>query len=612
LNRGLVDLVVLSVRGRLVRRARLLRQPRYLAASLVGAGYLALVLVPRLFRRGPGHGPPRSLVPEEYAGALHLGLGLALAAAVTCAWLLVSSRPALRLNETEIDLLLPAPLPRRQIILYSLLRQQAGLLTSTLVIFFVRGANRWGGGVSGIVGLFGLWAVLTLADLHLKGISLWKARLKELPALAAGLRRGTAAALAAAWWIAVLAALNVSWKVAWKAAGPASLRTDPGAFALALARAVEGGRDGTLLAPFAWMATPLSGTVLPSAAGLLCLLAAVALHAVWVVRSRASFEEATLERARRESARKGISRGERRAQHRATGARHREPFRLAPAGPPETAILWKNLMLRGRTPLSRLTLILAGTTVAATAAVALFGQAASAALTVTGLFLLCGIPPLAGMILRNDLRTDLLYVDVLRTWPIPSRRLVLAELLAPAANVLLILLLGCGLLTAAVIGDTLAPGTERIQVLPPEAFAGAPPLLALPVLLGSALVVGMAVALLSLSLQNLAVLLLPSWVGLGGISSRRGTVVLGQRLLVGIGYLLAMTIAALPTLLALGAVAALHVFLQAPFHLWEVPLLAATAALLLGAEVALLARFAGVVWDRMDPSAEILTLAEDG
>ncbi len=608
MNRGLLDLIVLSVRGRLVRRARLLRQPRYLIAFLAGLAYFARMLILGSFAGATAYrGLPAA---GAYDDALHLGLGLVLAVVVTGVWLLASSQAALRLNESEIDFLLPAPIPRRQIILYSLLRQQPGILMSVLVIYLVRGAGRVSGGT--LAGAAGLWALLTLADLHFKGINLWKARLKELPPQAAWLRRAAALSLAAAWWLPLLAALNA----AWQAAGPSTFLANPGAFVLALARAVESGIAGKLLAPFAWLARAMSrmmgatGGAVPSSTDFLLLLA-VALHTVWVVRSRASFEEATLERARRESARKSASRWERRRSRLTSqSSRHRVPFRLAPAGRPEVAILWKNLLLRGRTPLRRLAAALAATLVAATAADIFFGQAVSIILLVTGSSMLLGYPLLAGMILRNDLRNDLLHVEVLRTWPLAGRRLVLAEILAPAVNVFFLLLTGCVLLTSAVAGEAMDRGPDRVQVLP-QAVLGARPLLALPVVLGSALLVGMSVAFLSLALQNLAALVLPSWIGLGGLSSRRGTAVLGQRILVAIGYLLAMTVAALPTLLVLAAGAALHIFLEAPFHLWELPLFALIAAVLLGSKVLLIARVAGMVWDRLDPSKEILALAEN-
>lgn len=599
MNRALLDLVVWSVRGRLLRRARLLRQPRYLIASLVGACYLGLVLVPRVF--GGRHAASRALPTGTYEEAIHLALALGLATAMTCAWLLASSKPALRLTETELDFLLPAPLPRRQIILYSLLRQQPGLLTSTLVVFLLRG------GLSGgnpLIRLAGLWALLTVSDLHLKGISLWKARLPELPPAAAGLRRALAITLGTAWWAALLAASTTAWRAVTAAGAPP--RGDTPAFLAAFARAMASGPAGILLAPFRWLASALSAGPLLSAASAAVLLALVGLHVEWVARSRASFEEATLERARRASARKGVSKRELRARR----ARHREPFLLAPAGAPELAIAWKNLMLRGRSRLTTQAALLAGATALLTGIAAFFGAPAAAAVTVTGIALICVIPLVAGLLLRNDLRNDLLYADVLRTWPIAGPRLVLAEVLAPAINVFQVMLLGCGLTIAGALGDALSGGEAKIIASLPGRISGSPPLLLLPVLLGSLLLAGLPVAVLSLAVQNLAALLLPSWVGLG-MATRRGTAVLGQRLLVSFGHLLVMAVAAVPVLLALGGAAGVHASLGLGLHLWELPVLAAVTALLVGAEAALVLRLAGSAWSRLDPSAEILAAAAE-
>ena len=607
MNRALVDLILLSLRGRLLRRARLLRRPRYLIAFLAGAFYFVMVFGRNLFHwsHWGSAAAQRSAPPlGPYEAAVHLAFGLGAALLVTCAWLLASSDPALRLTETEIDFLLPAPLPRRQIILYSLLRQQPGLLGSMVVIYLVRG-SRMGGSV--LLSLAGSWAFLTLADLHLKGISLWKARLKELPPLAAGLRRALAAAVGLGWWIGFFVSLRLAWQAA---GGTEALRRDSGAFASALARGVESGAGrlgGVLLAPFLWAASPMTGRLNGGGAplaGVLFVLALVALHGVWVVRSRVSFEEATLERARRESARKSVSRQELRARN----ARHREAFRLAPAGPPEAAIAWKNLMLRTRAPLGRTAALMAMIPLVLAGAAAFFGPPVTILLAMFGIALLCGIPLFAGLILRNDLRTDLLHTDLLRTWPLRGSRLVLAELLAPAVSTLLVMLLGCGLVAAGVVGEALNAGEARILQLPAR-LAGGHPLLALPLFLASLLAVGLAVALLSLAILNLAVLLVPSWIGLG-LSIRRGTAVLGQRLLVGLGYLLAMVVALLPVLLLLGGVAALHVFQEIPLHLWEVPLLAVVATLVLGIEVAVLVHLADSVWERMDPSRELLTAGE--
>jgi ABC-2 type transport system permease protein len=601
-SRALLDLILLSLRGRLLRRARLLRRPRYLIAFLAGAFYFVMVFGRNLSHWSGAFGR-RGIPPlGAYEEALHLAIGLVAAFLVTCAWLLASSNPALRLTETEIDFLLPAPLPRRQIILYSLLRQQPGLLGSVLVIYFLPGGvSRTGGSI--FLSLAGTWGLLTLADLHLKGVSLWKARVKELPPAAAGLRRALAAVVGAGWWIGLFTSLRLAWQAA---GGADSLRRDSGAFASALTQGIESGLGGKLLTPFLWISSPVVGRLSGRTplAGALIVLALVALHGAWVVRSRVSFEEATLERARRESARKSVSRQELRARN----ARHQEAFRLAPAGPPEAAIAWKNLMLRTRAPLGRTAALMAVIPLVLAGAGAAFGPPVTITVTTIGIVLLCGIPLFAGLVLRNDLRTDLLHTDLLRTWPLRGSRLVLAELLAPATNVLFVMLLGCGLVLAGVAGEALMEGEDHILKLP-AAFTGGHPLLLLPVLLASLLIVGLAVALLSLAILNLAVLLVPSWIGLG-LNIRRGTAVLGQRLLVGLGYLLAMLLAALPVLLLLAGIAALHAFQEIPVHLWEIPVLAVLAALVLGIEVAILVRLAGAVWERMDPSRELLTAGE--
>jgi hypothetical protein len=594
-HRALVDLILLTVRGRLLRQARLLRQPRYLIALLAGLLYFAMV-----FRNSFGVriGGPRGFVPGPYVDALHLGIALAAAVFLTVAWLLTSAKPALRLTETEIDFLLPAPLPRRQIILYSLLRQQPALLGSVLVIYFLR-SSRLGGPV--VPAFVGTWALLTLLDFHLKGISLWKARLKELPPAAAGWRLGMAVALGLAWWTALLTALRLDWRAA---SATEALDADPGAFLLALARAVESGVANVLLAPFRWATGPVSAGGSPWLS-LAFLLLLTAVHAEWVMRSRVSFEEATLERARRESARKTVSRQELRAR----SPRHREPFHLAPSGPPEAAIAWKNLMLRSRYPLARTAALMALIPIALTALAATVGPPMTVFPVVFGIALLGIFPLFAGILQRNDLRNDLLHTDLLRTWPLRGSRLVFAELLAPAATTFLNMLLGCGMIAAGLIGEAANGDTPHlVRLLRP--LAGDHPLPALPVFLLSLLISGTAMAFLSLAILNLAVLVVPSWVGLG-LTLRRGTAVLGQRLVMSFGYLLTLVIALLPTLLVLGAVAALHIFQKIPFHLWELPLLALTAALLLGLEAAVLIRIAGAIWERMDPSEEMLAGGEE-
>lgn len=601
MNRALLELVALSVRGRLVRWFRLLRQPKYLLAFLATVGYFLWAFGFR-FLGGTFRRSPIGAVPEDLGAAFRLGIGLVFAVVVTGVWIFTSSRPALKLSESEIHLLLPAPLTRREIVLFGVLKEQPGILIGAAFFTFFRSAGSPG---SRLLGFFTTWALLALIDLHIKAVSLWKARVRELPPAGARVRRTLAVVLATAWWAAVL------WAVvqAWLSAFPTGLASfnNPGVMARDLSRALYAGALDELLAPFLWLSAPLTGgSLLLRLAGFLLLLLVIAAHVEWAVRSRFQFEEATLERARRDLARK--DRGRRRALASAR-SRTREPFILAPTGPPETAILWKNLMLRGRTPLKAVVGLAIGGTLILTVAGAAFGGAATGIVGTAGIALLCAMPLLAGLMLRNDLRVDLLHLDVLRTWPISGRRLVVAEMLAPAAGILVMQLFGCCLLVAAVLGDSFS-GRGEIRILPDRLVASMPPGVALFLVVVSAIILGMALALLSIAIQNLAALMLPGWVGLG-MERRRGTSMIGQNILLGIGHLLALTLATLPALLALGAVLALlHLVLDLKFMLWELPLLAVVTALPLLLVTGVVVHIAGKAWDRLDPSQEILEPAE--
>jgi hypothetical protein len=146
-NRALTELLLRSLRGRFLRWARQLKQPRYLIAFLAGLAYFGLVLGPRLLAtsfggRGPrfrgAAGPPLA----DYAGPLALLMGFGLALSLTLVWLLTSAKPSLPLTEAEVHLLLPAPLTRRQVFAFALVRAQIGILIgSFFVALFTSGGH---------------------------------------------------------------------------------------------------------------------------------------------------------------------------------------------------------------------------------------------------------------------------------------------------------------------------------------------------------------------------------------------------------------------------------------------------------------------------------------
>jgi hypothetical protein len=594
-NGALWELAWRIFRGRIVRRLRLLRQPRYLIASLAGIAYSLFFVVRQLrsqsFRR-------LGSLPPEVMELAPWGIGLAIAVVATLLWAFASRKPALRLSEAEIHFLLPAPLPRRKILAYALWKQQVGILVGALIVAVFRGAGPPG---QRLPRLFATWALFTLFDLHLKGVSLWKARLAELPAPSARRQAGAVVTAAAVFWALLLWSL---WRTARAVAGGSTVDLD----ALhGMATSAIAGLPGKLLAPFAWIGRPLLGDL---AGGwvVLYLLLLLFGHYEWVLRSRGRFEEASLERARRQLER-GRRRGGGGLRPAALRSRRLEPFALPPGGRPELAIFWKNLNQSSRLPLAWRAAILAVQPAVLLGATLLLGtpRAMVGVLSGIGLTLLVMLPPFCGLFLRNDLRTDLRELETLRPWPIAGWRLLAAELLAPATMALALLGSGYGLVLAAGVAASSA-GTEALRALPGSRAAG--PLTLLTCGYGSLLVAGLAVALLSITIQNLATLMLPAWLGTAPQGSRRGAAVTGQRLLVFLAHLLGLAGGLVVPALLIGAILLAQWRLGIALTVLEGPLFALLVVLPLLAEVGLLVRLGGARWDRLDPSREILDREE--
>ena len=134
---------------------------------------------------------------------------------------------------------------------------------------------------------------------------------------------------------------------------------------------------------------------------------------------------------------RGDSRGTTRPAPRGAIKAQRAPFRLAATGAPEIAFLWKNLLVdarllpaadaadRGRRHRGRLH---AGSARHPSMVGHLAGRVGISRLTAAIFTLLLG-PQIA----RNDLRSDLLNADILKTYPLRGWQIVLGEMLTPIA-----------------------------------------------------------------------------------------------------------------------------------------------------------------------------------
>ena len=163
------------------RKLGRLREPRYMVGFLVGAAYFAMIFM-RPSRAGR---PPAPRLPGHMDEILLVAGAAALAAAAFLTWIFRKGQPSLGLSEAEIQFLFPAPVSRRALLHYALLKAQFPVLLSAFILTVVSG--RRGSGTAILTGA-GLWLLLTAIHFHNLALAFTKARWNELPPAA---RRAT-------------------------------------------------------------------------------------------------------------------------------------------------------------------------------------------------------------------------------------------------------------------------------------------------------------------------------------------------------------------------------------------------------------------------------------
>jgi len=554
-----------TLRNRTAAQLRRLKSPRYVLFVAVGCAYLLLLL-----HRPDGStvDVPNPLVPSQSAtapGSLQLLSACAIALITAKWWLLGSANSALAFTPAEVQMLFPAPIRRRTLVLYKIARSQVGLLISAILITVL--ARRSGSPLAPGLRIVSLWVLFCTMWVHQMAAGLVRAGAAER---GRGLRRNAIPVLLVGAGVLVLLFTAVR---AWPGVRaiddvPRALTQVWLAFGSPLPHAV--------LAPFRIAIAPSYADT--SRAWLLAIwpaLALLAVHIVWVLRADAVFEDAAVEASARRAELLAAHRARRagaalptpRMVDKISGSMaavrldrppaiisrpRRAPFPLAPIGDPAVALLWKNTvaLLRGarlRTGLW-ISLSLAAFVLATRELGLLPGSPASGGAVLVGtlafvaaMFLVV-LGPLA---VRNDLRQDLLYIDMLRTYPLSGRVLVFAEI---ASSTLALTLSQWALLATSYVFLATTPIDE-----------GGGPVSLFPISFPSNLAMfAVAIAVLplingaSFLIQNAAALLFPDWARIGA-ASMGGLEVIGQRLL-GFGMsLIALTaVLALPTITVAG------------------------------------------------------------
>lgn len=415
-----------SLVNNLKQRVRRLRQPKYLFGFIVGAAYLYFFMVRRLFHASAAPGGILSNLPAGMAAQLAAIAALILLVIVMLAWLLPNDRAALRFTEAEVAFLFPAPLSRLSLINFSLLRSQLAIFFSAFIMSLLLRRGAPGGNAWQHAGA--IWMLLATLKLHFLGASFTRERLLDLGVRPA-LRRVLVLAV-----VLIIGGLCWWWMRGQLRAPDRDALANPGGLFAYVGMLLATPPLGWLLLPFKLIAAPLfasdTGSWLRAAGPAFAL---VALHYFWVVRSQVSFEEASIDLARKRAERSAAMRAGNSRFGRAPSKPRSEPFVLAATGHVPIAFLWKGLIAAGplwrpRSWLVACVVIVAGSRWLASdpnLQPVLPAIAGVAAMLGAWLFLI------GPMFVQRGLRDTVDQLDILKSSPLHGWQIALGQLLTP-------------------------------------------------------------------------------------------------------------------------------------------------------------------------------------
>ena len=567
-----------SIKNRTVMRIKRLKQPKYLVGGIVGGLYFYWYFF-RTFLGTPRGGRAFTLMPSLTDAALYESIGaLFLLVILLMAWIIPHQRAALTFTEAEVAFLFPAPIGRRGLIHFKLLRSQTAILITALLLTLVTGGFRGNGWVHAA----GWWLVFSMLNLHFLGSSFALTKLMDRGITNWQRRLGILALLL------LVAGVVVVWVRQSMPAFEQSRLQSPDAVKDYVQQVLTSGPAPYLLYPLRLVVRPFLARNAPAffyalGPALLVLL----LHYWWVVRSNVAFEEASVEASKKLAEKVAAVRAGNWQGAQRQPKRKRSPFKLHPVGPPAVGLLWKNLISAGQAYSLRIWVSLAVFGVCASIGIgqAGGGSGVRSALGMVAAMLMAWSLLLGTQLLRQDFRQDLPLADILKTYPLRSWQLALGELLAPAAA-----LTGIQwFLLILVVGLLWQPAAARL---------GWPSWLGLG--FGAALIIPM-LDMITLQIPNAAALLFPAWFQ-SAKSGGAGIEVTGQRLIFMIGQMLVFVVTLIPAAALFAGVFFLVKMLLGTAT--AIPIASIAAAIVLAVEAAFGVVLLGWLFERYDVSAE--------
>jgi hypothetical protein len=555
---------VRSFKNRMMVRLRRLREPRYLIGFIAGLAYIWFTGFKRLFvMHQMRHGIIGVQIPT--GGFVIDCLAFAALFPILIAWALPDQEGGLVFSEAEIQFLFAAPVSRRQLLIYKILRQQPPILISALAMsFFGFGSSRF----------IGLWLAFVTMSIYFTTVGLARARLKLA---------GIGFLWRLLFVVAAIAGVGALLIHAFTAI-PHLTHYDPQVLSLL---------DQPLRTPvfriLLFLPRLFASAVLPASLTQLALACAGLLILAFVLMEIAgqlnvSFEEASIHAARKKESYVERVRGFR-SGRRVMFRRMPPPFRLPATPSPEVAILWKNLIAAMRISILFIVVIVGifGILLAESifTPAGIRGGAAMLALLIS-----CVFPLFATNILTQDLRLDLQRIEILKSYPISGERLVAAEIAAPLTimSVVELLLLAGSLLILHMPNES-----EKLQRIATPEFAVVVLLFAIPI------------CAMQLLIRNAAAVLFPAWT-MRSQDDPRGFTVMGQRLVLLAGNLLVLIVTLIPSaiIVLIGWLVSRN--MSASF---AVPFATVPAAALLCGEVWIGIKLLGAQFERIDVTNEM-------
>ncbi|MFC1849385.1 hypothetical protein ACFL27_04165 [candidate division CSSED10-310 bacterium] len=614
MNRALFELQLLTIRGRFRRSLKLLRQPKYLIGSLLGLFFFILfyqfIVVSEISEKDKAMAQIKAIMPLLNSPAttdiLHLLTSLLAAVGFLLLWIFLPGRLTIKLNDTEFESLQPAPLSKRSLIHYSLLKGQPqilfGALSFMVVFSFLSHKLYW-------ILLPLYWILMTLVTLHIQLIMVLKGRLKKYSSPV----RWAIQLLFIVSFVLYLYLLSVPVTQISKDVYH-SLNSSDGNLSelvvsgqnLILGQCHEGYLTD-LLSPFLMVTLPFFKS--DQSGGLLTWIIPVALiflHFRWVVRLKERDGRFAVKQAFQQSqSETEINLYMKSFLH---GSAQSRPFNLSAVGKPEFAIFWKTFLLVYRTRLRTLFLYGSG----AFFILLIITTALGVPKVMIGLEWVLGLIITINIIflnVGNDLHYDLKKLEMVRTWPLPGYKFLAAKSLAVALLTTLHAFVGLGLMLTAYYSIKLHVLTTGVfsayhftEVGFQEYFSArgffSPifHMLAFVPLITS-------VSLLYCMLQNLSILLFPGWVAFS--EQNQGLAMTGLSIFMAIMLIVLLLVGLIPGGVIIGCILFVQHLLNITVPLWEYLVFGLILVTALLGESALLIRFSGRLWDRLDLSQEI-------